>query len=226
MIRNLLVLFACAAVACSVSSSDNEAVGAAELAITQVPADVSCIQITVVGGHTVTRTFDVTPGKSSVLHLDALPAGSDVFTGAAYSTACASVTASSVPTWLSSGTPATVASGGIVNVALALTPNGSASVSVDFQADGGAPDACSPANCVAPANGTASCVAGLCTIACNAPFTLCGGTCIPSGGCCTASDCPGIQNGHAVCMNGSCGYACNAGFHDCGDICWNTPICP
>jgi hypothetical protein len=117
------------------SDPDPTMVGEAEATITNVPAQVACIQITVAGARNVTRRFDVSPGQSSVLGLKGLPVGPVAFTGSAYAASCATV-GGSAPSWLSDATPATLVGGAVVNVSLVLRRNGEANVSVDFQDDG------------------------------------------------------------------------------------------
>jgi hypothetical protein len=225
MTRTLLALLALTATACSNTASDDGPVGEAQLQITQVPPMVGCVQITVAGSRTVTRNFDVTPGNSSVLRMDALPVGNDLFTGSAFSSACSSVSTSSVPNWLSATTAATVTAGGLVSVALELVPNGSASVSVDFQADMATspPPTCDPATCPPTANGTAICITttNTCGFVCNTGFVACGAKCIPSTGCCTNADCGGER-----CVNNNCvPVTCTPPLHDCGDGICTKALC-
>jgi hypothetical protein len=118
--------------------------GVAQAAITQVPPQIACIAINVAGARTVERKFEVTAGQSSVLALTELPTGSVVFHGFAYAAACASVTASTTPAWLSDAVPATLIAGTPVNVTLPLRKNGVSNVGVDFQDDEPPVDAGAP----------------------------------------------------------------------------------
>jgi hypothetical protein len=116
------------------TNSNEQATGSADVAITSVPAGVNCIRISVTGTRSVAQTFDVTPNASSLLTMGSLPVGHNMFTGEAFSSACAAVQASSVPTWLSQPTPATVSLDATVSVTLVMTQNGQANVGVDFPA--------------------------------------------------------------------------------------------
>jgi hypothetical protein len=117
-------------------TEDPEMVGLAQARITQVPQQVFCVRITVAGYRTVERSFDVTPGQSSILSLSGLPVGSVTFTGAAFPASCAFI--GLTPTWISEPTPAFLSAGTVANVALALKQNGGANVDVDFETpDGG-----------------------------------------------------------------------------------------
>jgi hypothetical protein len=117
------------------SGDSGELAGEATAAITQVPAQVACIELNVSGARTVDKKFDVTAGQSSVLAMAQLPTGNVTFTGFAYPTACAQVTAGMTATWISDPTPATLVAGTPTNVTVVLKKNGSASVGVDFQDD-------------------------------------------------------------------------------------------
>ncbi len=111
--------------------------GVARLAITQAPADVLCVRITVVGSsRTVTRAVDVTPGQSTELTIGGLPLGSDTFSGEAFSVSCAALTPAEVPSWVGDPVTADVAVSPPVDVALVLRRNGRANIGVDFQDDG------------------------------------------------------------------------------------------
>src|SRR5262245_9308934 len=115
-----------------------EDVGVARIALTGTPADVACIGITVSGGsRTVSRRFDATPGMNQTFMLNGLPLGNDVFTGQAYSAACASVTDATIADWTSDGVSATLAKGAVADVALILRRNGRANVSIGFDDDDG-----------------------------------------------------------------------------------------
>jgi len=143
------VVVACASVACSAPSSEDErGLGVATAAVTNVPTDVGCIVISATGNRVAERRFDVVPGASSILPMNGLPVGSVVFRGDAYSTACSALTSTSSPTWVSNPVNATLVAGVDVPVTLPLRRNGSSSVSVDFE-DG--PDAGSDAPVDAPA---------------------------------------------------------------------------
>jgi Bacterial Ig-like domain (group 3) len=117
-------------------ASSPDDVGAVRVAITTVPADVSCVSLTAAGAsRTVTRLFDVSPGASSVLVLAGVPTGSVMFSGQAFAGACAMVQAGSVAGWSSDVVTVQVASGATADVTLTMRRNGNANVHVDFQDD-------------------------------------------------------------------------------------------
>src|SRR4051794_30309492 len=92
------------------TGSDPNLIGEAEARITQVPAAVACVQISVQGSSLVTQRFDVVAGQSSVLPLNSLPVGTVQVSGAAFNQACAG-TSGQQPTWLSATTTATLVAG-------------------------------------------------------------------------------------------------------------------
>ncbi len=80
--------------ACSAGSggAGSEQTAQASLSITTVPQSVQCIQISVSGPSTVTQSFAVTGGASSVgLSLGDLPLGWASVTGQAFDVACGSI---------------------------------------------------------------------------------------------------------------------------------------
>jgi hypothetical protein len=109
--------------------------GAARVALTQVPAGVQCLLVTAQGSRTLTRTFDVVPGASTVLDMDALPTGVVDFTGDAFDTACRRVAASASPSWISDVTTVSIVPGAAADVALLMRRNGKADVGVDWAKD-------------------------------------------------------------------------------------------
>jgi hypothetical protein len=182
-------------------SDGSEATGEAVAAITEVPADVSCITIGVTGSRSVTQSFDVTPGESSVFSLGGLPVGDVLFNGSAHPVACASVTSALVPTWISDPTPATLIAGGpATNVTIKLKRNGQATVGVDFEdtdVDGGT---CQPGFGDCDGTTTNGCETDLNTSVANC------GTC---GAVCSS------PSSTAACVNGVCAFTCLAGTADC-----------
>jgi len=128
-----VVAIGSALVACSSPNPDaEEGLGVATAAVTNVPADVSCIAITVTGNRVAERKFDVSTGASSILAMTGLPVGAVTFVGNAYPTACSAVTSSSLPTWVSDPVSASLSAGVDAKVTLPLRRNGSSTVSVDF----------------------------------------------------------------------------------------------
>lgn len=139
-----LLVVGCASVACIASSpSEEEDLGEASAAVTNVPGDVGCIVITATGNRVAERRFDVVAGASSILKMNGLPVGSVVFRGDAYAGACSALTSTSSPTWVSDPVSASLVASVDVPVKLSLRRNGSSTVSVDFEdgPDAGDPDA-------------------------------------------------------------------------------------
>jgi hypothetical protein len=132
---SFLALSLCTAAAAACSQPDDDEVGAARLAITQVPADTRCIRITVTGTRQVTRAFTVTPGASATLALGQLPLGLATFSGEAFPAVCSQVGSASVPGWVSDPVQAVVTVSPPVEVVLLMRRNGRGSVSVDFVDD-------------------------------------------------------------------------------------------
>lgn len=127
--------------ACS-SGSDaagENAAGIAQLAVNNAPGDVGCLQTMVTGSRTVQQQFPLMPGESAVFTLQGLPVGSVVFTQQAFASDCASVTASSLPTWLSDPVSATLTAGVPAQITIVLRRNGQATVTSDFNDDGMSP---------------------------------------------------------------------------------------
>lgn len=111
-----------------------EELGAVTLELVQVPADIRCVSVKVESYKTVTRNIDVTPGSTSVYRMTALPTGLARVTGAAFETACASLTEGVVPGWVSEvPVLAQISVLEVTHVALALVRNGRATVGVDFE---------------------------------------------------------------------------------------------
>jgi streptogramin lyase len=122
------------------SAHPTDDVGVVIADIQQAPANARCIVITVTGGATtVTRQFNIAPQTSSVFSLTGLPVGDDTFTANAFATACAQVTASSAPSWVSDPIVATVTADAPASVTFVMRPadaGGAAGVGVDFPTPG------------------------------------------------------------------------------------------
>jgi hypothetical protein len=80
--------------------------------------------------------------------------------------------------------------------------------------------------CLAPAGGTAYCVAGACQAGCaDAKLTVCGATCadlqtsLQNCGACGTVCPPPPAYATAVCQAGGCSFVCNAGYVPEGDHC-------
>lgn len=76
--------------------------------------------------------------------------------------------------------------------------------------------------CLQVPNGTAACVAGICTATCRPGFRACAGTCVPAddvnacGPTCAA--CPVFPNARSACVADACTAVCDPGFADCDRI--------
>ena len=108
--------------------------GRIEVALTSAPADAACLKLTVTGTRTVSKSFDLTPGQSTVFTLAKLPTGIAQVDGVAYGSACAAVTPTS-PALFVSEAPVSVLidAKDVVKVTLKLVRNGQLQVSVDFE---------------------------------------------------------------------------------------------
>jgi hypothetical protein len=110
------------------------------LSLATIPENVNCVRVTVTGAfRDVVSDFDVAPGDSLSQAFTGLPVGSVVFSADAYASACASVTKSTIPMWVSEDETVNVAQGRSSSVTLTLYKNGRAKVTVEFadQEDGG-----------------------------------------------------------------------------------------
>ncbi|HEY5282984.1 MAG TPA: hypothetical protein VIM14_09360 [Polyangia bacterium] len=121
-------------------SSPPEETGRAMLSLGTIPESVNCVRVTAAGEFRSTVSdFDVAPGDTLAEALTGLPVGAVVFSANAYTGACASVTKSTVPMWISDEKTVNVVQGRSSSVTLTLYKNGRAKVTVEFsdQEDGG-----------------------------------------------------------------------------------------
>jgi len=114
------------------SGQDPEAVGDIAIALTNAPADVSCVKLTVVGARTDSRSFDLAPGKKASFALSGLPVGTVSVSADAFGVACNKVPAGATATWYSEAVGASIKAGVVAHVSLAMIHNGQASVGIDF----------------------------------------------------------------------------------------------
>jgi len=142
--------------ACGDHQTLNQDIGSAQLAITQVPADVACIRIDAAGVRSVQRDYDVTPGQSSILPLHGLPAGDVKFNANAFAGACAQVAPGSAPTWVGDPVTAAIVPGQIARVLIQLRASGKSLVGVDFVTDDKTGDVCvgNQPGCLSPEDAT------------------------------------------------------------------------
>jgi hypothetical protein len=117
------------------STPPSEDTGGIELAITNAPADAACLEVTVAGSRTVSKSFGLTPGQTTAnLSFKGLPLGIATVNGEAFTTACSAVSADAVPSYLAEA-PVSVRIdvSDVVEVILKLIRNGRLLVDVDFE---------------------------------------------------------------------------------------------
>ncbi|MEO5767547.1 MAG: hypothetical protein ABIS92_04295 [Polyangia bacterium] len=109
--------------------------GAIELALESAPGDAACLRVSVDGARSITRTFDLTPGLSTIFRIDRLPVGRAVVDGQAFGVSCAQLPAfTGDPLFLAEAPlPVRVDPVDLVKVTLKLLRNGRISVGVDFE---------------------------------------------------------------------------------------------
>jgi alpha-tubulin suppressor-like RCC1 family protein len=106
--------------------------GQIEAALTQIPASVLCVQVTVARSGAVT-TLNVMSGQSSAsMSLGTPPIGTTTVQAAAYNLACISVTPSTTPDWIGAPVTVDVKPGASVQVNLTLQPNLASTASINF----------------------------------------------------------------------------------------------
>ncbi len=121
--------------------SADDTAGRAEIALSSVPADATCVQIVAAGNRTVTRNFAAAAGTTVMFTITGLPVGQISFTANAFSGTCPPP-ASAVANWISDAAfTATIGISPPALVTLNLVRNGGAVVSVGFDdgPDGGTP---------------------------------------------------------------------------------------
>src|SRR5262249_34419649 len=111
---------------------DDGATGSIEATLTQIPAGVLCVKVTVARGSKTTL-FNVSPGQNSAtLSVGALLLGTTSVEASAYNLACAAVTASTVPDWTGTPVSVDVQAGIKPQISLTLLPNTASTVGVNF----------------------------------------------------------------------------------------------
>jgi hypothetical protein len=137
------------------------------LSTPNVPSDVKCIELTVVGpGATVTRAFDVTPSQAANMTATGLPIGTVTLTEGAYNAACSQVTSQTPLTWVSAA-PVVVqlVAGQSTAVSIDLRRAGTVVITTSFtdNVDGGTPTN-APPTIATPASATPNPVVGTAAI--------------------------------------------------------------
>jgi hypothetical protein len=138
MKRILHAACAAAAFACG-STNPTPLEGSASIdALFSVPANgVSCIRLVASGTmRSLQSDFPVAPGQNTVgLEMHAIPTGTVMFSGNAYTESCGSIVASSVPSWMADDVTVNVTPGSPVSVQLNFHANGNATVQGNFIPD-------------------------------------------------------------------------------------------
>ncbi len=166
MSRNFVAAVGCVA-SCLIACSSNEGAesdfGQVSLQITTAPSDVKCLVLQATsGGRTVTRSVDVTPGQVITAPISGLPTGSVALGAAAYPTACAAVTTSSIPNWVSDPVTQviTLSRGTSVPLNLVLRPSSTVAPTIDWQDDGAAGSGGATSTGGAPTTGGTTSIGG------------------------------------------------------------------
>jgi hypothetical protein len=127
-----IALAACSSTDVALPVEPSDDVGSVEVALTNAPHDVQCLQITVKGARTDVRNFAVVEGDKQLFRMTRLPVGVVKVSADAFSNACDDVSKNTSPTWLSDVVAARVSADRETHVALSMIHNGRASVGVDF----------------------------------------------------------------------------------------------
>jgi hypothetical protein len=109
-----------------------ESVGEIDVALTNAPSDVACVEIAVQGARRDVRKFDLATGKKASLSLSGLPVGVVSVSANAYASPCNQVTQGVDPSWYSEAVGAKIRAGVVSHVSLRMIHNGKVSVGVDF----------------------------------------------------------------------------------------------
>ena len=137
-LRSMVVclgLATAAAVAGGCASNRSDDVGVVRLAITAIPADVSCLRLTATGARTVVQQFDVAPGTDASLLVAGLPTGTVVISADAFAAACAMAGDHTTANWISDPQTLNVSTTDIVDLSLVMHRNGRVRIGVDFTDD-------------------------------------------------------------------------------------------
>ncbi|MBC8132584.1 MAG: hypothetical protein H7X95_06355, partial [Deltaproteobacteria bacterium] len=116
------------------ANENTEDVALVVLQLAMVPADVRCIEVSITGSQTLTQKFDVMPGQTTALSIPNLTAGAVTINERAFSVACASVVATTAPTWVAQA-PAmvTLVIGQTVDLTLVMKRPPGVRINNDFQ---------------------------------------------------------------------------------------------
>src|SRR5690606_8728165 len=93
-----LALAACGSPESTSEIEPTDELGSVEVALTNAPNDVHCLEITVAGKRTDARTFPVVAGEKQLFRLTRLPVGVVKVSAEAFSGDCEDITESTRPT--------------------------------------------------------------------------------------------------------------------------------
>lgn len=117
------------------ADADLESSGSLELMLSSVPADAACLQVTLTGSRTVSKSFDLTPNTNPKLSVGGLPVGAVKVDANAFASKCSKRTASSVPNWVLDKTLTTrIDDLEVTKLLLKLIRNGRGELTVDWEA--------------------------------------------------------------------------------------------
>jgi hypothetical protein len=119
----------------NVADRDGEEVGSLELLLSSVPPDAACLQVSLTGSRSVSKSFDLTTGSSPKLSLDHLPVGVVKVDATAFADKCSKVKSTSTPNWvLDKPVAAKIDALSVAKILLKLIRNGRGELTVDFEA--------------------------------------------------------------------------------------------
>lgn len=127
MVLGVLVMNGCGAG----DSTGSEDVGAALVALSVAPTDVSCLEVTATGTRQVIKDWDVVAGANQTFEIAGLPLGDVQFSALAFAEKC-SQHQGATPTWTSDPVVERIAKNVVAQVMLVMRRNGRASIAVDF----------------------------------------------------------------------------------------------
>jgi hypothetical protein len=114
------------------NSSAGNSLGAIQIAVVSAPSNLSCLRVTITGNVTSVQFLSVTPGSTTQFSLMGLPTGAVTVHAEGFNSACTAVTMTSIASWISNTVSATLVAGVPSTVALTMTPNGTATVQINF----------------------------------------------------------------------------------------------
>ena len=134
-----IALLILAAAACGGSRAPDPT-GAAAIALSEVPADVGCLQLTIASAsRTFQRMYTLTASGAQTIHASSLPTGQVSAAANAYALpqqgGCGIIGPQTAASWVSEPASATLLPGIEAAIKLVMRPNGRAGVTVDFDGD-------------------------------------------------------------------------------------------